>query len=94
MRYTETQPVFEVTANNVANFFIHQIVLQHGAPNPLLSDRGTPSLSQVTKEVLHLARTIHRVTCNYHPQKNGLTERLILTLADIMSMSVTEDHIK
>lgn len=44
------------------------------------------------QEVLRLAHSTHRKTTAYHPQTNGLTERLYRTLADMLSMYVNLNH--
>jgi transposase InsO family protein len=54
---------------------VENILCRHGAPNKIISDRGTQFLSQVTKNIYHLMSTRHIPTTSYHPQTNGLTER-------------------
>jgi hypothetical protein len=44
------------------------------------------------KSILAAMETNHRTTTAYHPQANGLVERLNHTLADILSMYVSRDH--
>ena len=91
-RYAETTSVPQATALEVANFFLHSILLRHGAPQSITSDRGTPFIANLLNEVLQLVSTVHHVTSAYHPQANGLTERLNHTLADMISMYIAEDH--
>lgn len=91
-RYCETRPLQRGTAQDVANFFIHEIVLRHGAPSVVITDRGTAFTAQLLEEVMHLSGTVHRRTTAYHPQTNGLTERLNKTIADMLSMYVDVDH--
>lgn len=91
-RYAETASVPTATALQVATFLLSNIILRHGAPRVLLSDRGSPFLAQVVHNVLSLTRTLHSTTTAYHPQTNGLTERLNHTLAQMISMYVSADH--
>lgn len=91
-RYAETTSVPAANADEVANFFLHSILLRHGAPQFIISDRGAPFLSQVLEDVFRLSSTVHKVTSAYHPQTNGLTERLNHTLADMVSMYVADHH--
>ncbi|KAM7294020.1 DDE-type integrase/transposase/recombinase [Ixodes scapularis] len=49
-------------------------------------------MAQLTQEVLRLSHTSHRRTTAYHPQTNGLTERLNKTIADMISMYVDVEH--
>ena len=49
-------------------------------------------MAQLTQEILRLSHTSHRRTTAYHPQTNGLTERLNKTIADMISMYVDVEH--
>lgn len=91
-RYCETKAISRGTATEVAKFFVENIVLRHGAPTVVITDRGTAFTAQLLDEVLKLSCTSHRKTTAYHPQSNGLTERLNKTLADMLSMYVDIDH--
>lgn len=91
-RYAETKALPTATAPDVATFLLEQIILRHGAPRELLSDRGSSFLSTVVSELLR-ACSIHRLTTTaYHPQCNGATERLNRTLSDMLSMYVDASH--
>ncbi|KAM7282081.1 DDE-type integrase/transposase/recombinase [Ixodes scapularis] len=91
-RYAETKALPSGTAVEVAKFFIESIVLRHGAPEVLITDRGSSFMAQLTQEILRLSHTEHRRTTAYHPQTNGLTERLNKTIADMVSMYVDVEH--
>lgn len=91
-RYAETTALPRGTAVEVAKFFIHQIVLRHGAPEVVITDRGTAFTADLMQSILRFSYTDHRKTTAYHPQTNGLTERLNKTLADMLSMYVDVEH--
>lgn len=91
-RYAETTSVPKATAQEVADFFLHKILLRHGAPQVIISDRGTPFIAQLLEEILRLFNTVHKWTSAYHPQTNGLTERLNKTLSQMISMYVDDHH--
>lgn len=76
----------------VARFFVHEILLRHGAPAVLITDRGTAFTAQLMQQILHYSNTSHRRTTAYHPQTNGPTERLNKTFADMLSMYVDVQH--
>lgn len=76
----------------MADFLLHDVILQHGAPRQLLTDRGRCFLSQVVDDKLRSCSTKHKITLAYHPQTNGLTERLNRTLTDMLSCYVSADH--
>ncbi|UYV73333.1 K02A2.6-like [Cordylochernes scorpioides] len=52
----------------------------------IITDRGRNFMSQTIREINNLNGTIHRFTTAYHPQTNGLTERLNKTLTDMISI--------
>ena len=54
-------------------------------------EHHTP-LYQTAGKVLKLLETNHLTTTSYHPQTNGLCERLNHTLADMLSMYISSDH--
>ena len=91
-RYAETKAVPHATAKEVAKFFIEQIVLRHGAPEAVITDRGAAFTANLMQEILRLSHTQHRRTTAYHPQTNGLTERLNKTLGDMLAMYVDIEH--
>lgn len=91
-RYAETSALPSGTALEVAKFFVHQIVLRHGAPEVLITDRGPAFMAELLQEILVYSHTDHRRTTSYHPQTNGLTERLNRTLSDMISMYVDIEH--
>ncbi|UYV79967.1 K02A2.6-like [Cordylochernes scorpioides] len=72
--------------------FLQKVVLRHGAPKTVISDRGSCFLSKLFKEVLKICNTLHKKTTSYHPQTNGQTERMTRTLADMMAMYIDERH--
>lgn len=91
-RYAETAPVSTGCASEIAEFFLQAVLLRHGAPRVLLSDRGKTFLAQIVADVLKAASTVHKTTSSYHPQTNGLTERFHRTLSDMLSMYIQPDH--
>lgn len=91
-RYAETKALPRGTASEVAQFFMHHIVLRHGAPSFIITDRGTAFTAKLLDDIFKLSYTNHRKTTAYHPQTNGLTERLNKTLADMISMYVDVQH--
>ncbi|UYV76584.1 hypothetical protein LAZ67_14001277, partial [Cordylochernes scorpioides] len=91
-RYAETKAVSEATVKEVSTFLIEQFFLRHGAPRFLISDRGSQFTSNLMKEVMKMCKVKHCFTTSYHPQTNGLTERLNRTLINMISMYVNTDQ--
>ena len=91
-KWVETEALAIAGAADVAKFFVEQVVLRHGAPKALTSDQGKCFIGKIMQNVLEELETNHQTTTAYHPQANGLVERLNHTFADMMSMYVSSDH--
>ncbi|KAM7298845.1 DDE-type integrase/transposase/recombinase [Ixodes scapularis] len=91
-RYAKTKALPSGTAVEVDKFFIESILLRHGTPEVLITDRGSSFLAQPTQEILRLSHTSHCGTTAYHPQTNGLTERLNKIIAYTVLMYVDLEH--
>ncbi|UYV79055.1 K02A2.6-like, partial [Cordylochernes scorpioides] len=89
-RYAETRAVSEATVKEVSKFLVEDIFLRHGAPQYLISDRGSQFTSNLMKEVMKTCKIKHCFTTSYHPQTNGLTERLNRTLINIVAKNWDE----
>ncbi|UYV79523.1 CACTIN, partial [Cordylochernes scorpioides] len=91
-KYAETKAVIDATAREVAKFLTENVILKHGAPRYLISDRGSQFTSNLVKEITKICQIQHCLTTSYHPQTNGLTERLNRTLINMISMYVNVDQ--
>src|SRR5690606_13615338 len=91
-RFAETKAVRHATSSAVADFYLRRIVLRHGSPRIIISDRGKAFVSRFLSDVFRIYQSVHRRTTAYHPQCNGLTERFNHTLADMLSMYVNTAH--
>ena len=92
-KWVETKAIPAATAIAVAEFFVQQIVLRHGAPLALLIDQGKCFKNALFPAVTRLLETKHRTTTPYHPQANGLTVRWNHTCAAMLSMYVDQKHV-
>jgi transposase InsO family protein len=57
-----------------------------------MSDRGTIFLSELVEETFKLMGSKHLVSTAYHPQTQGLVEKVNGILVDMLSMYLNEDH--
>ena len=75
-KWPEAFPVDKVNATVIANLLYSHVVCRYGAPCELLSDRGSNFLSRVVTKFCTLfdIKPVH--TTAYHPQTNGLVERM------------------
>ena len=64
------------TAKTMAKFLYGGCISMFGAPSRLLSDRGASFTSSVIEELCKILGIKQLWTTPYHPQTNGLVERL------------------
>ncbi|XP_037526429.1 uncharacterized protein LOC119403574 [Rhipicephalus sanguineus] len=86
-RFCETAALPSATAGEVSQFMLHYIILRHGPPRVILSDRGRQFTADVVEELLRLCASNLRHSTPYHPQTNGLTERTNRTLSSHVSLT-------
>lgn len=84
-KWVEVFAVPNQTAQTIARLFVDGVVCRHGAPQELLSDRGTNFLSELVAEVCKLFDVKKLNTSGYHPQTNGLCERFNSTLIQMLA---------
>ncbi|GFV35107.1 retrovirus-related Pol polyprotein from transposon 412 [Trichonephila clavipes] len=87
-RYAITKALPTAEVDEIAKFLLEEIVLRHGAPRVIITDRGAVFRSRLVSSLVDLCNIDHRFTTAYHPQTNGLTERFNKTLVDMLSMYV------
>jgi len=88
-RYPEAYPLREVTAKQVATALL-RILTQVGIPKEVLTDQGPNFMSRTLHQVYQLLRIKRVRTTPYHPQTNGLVERLNKALKNTLNKFVSE----
>lgn len=91
-KWPEIFPVKNIDAVTIARLITDEIIPRHGAPRTLLSDRGQNFLSNLVREVCKLYSIKKLNTTAYHPQCDGLVERLNSTLCQTLSMFVSRSQ--
>lgn len=87
-RWPEVTPIENITAETVAKAFYETWITRFGCPETITTDQGRQFTSQIFKALSELCGAQLRHTTAYHPQANGMVERLHRTLkAAIMSHS-------
>ena len=90
-KWVEAYPIQDQKAETVARVLVEEVICRHGAPERLLSDRGSNFLSELIAEVCRLLQIKKINTSGYHPQTDGLVERFHQTLISMLSRYV-EKH--
>ena len=78
--------MYPASDQSVAELFAREFIPRHGVPRQLLSDRGSSFLTKIM--VVYKVLGTHKVnTTAYHPQGDGLVERMNRSLLIMLSMS-------
>jgi hypothetical protein len=88
-RFTKWVEAFAVPnqdSETIARLLVQEIIPRHGCPRSLLSDRGSPFLSKLSKSIYELLSIKKLNTTAYHPQANGGAERLMPVIATMLSV--------
>ncbi|UYV74014.1 hypothetical protein LAZ67_11001834 [Cordylochernes scorpioides] len=85
-KYVVTQSLGSGEAQEIAKFLLEEVILKHGAPREIVMDRGRNFQSKLLQELTNKCGIKKKATTAYHPQTNGLTERLNRTIADMLSI--------
>jgi hypothetical protein len=83
-RYFVAEAVPDRTAKTAARFLFN-LMLRFGAPEEIISDRGSCFMAQTLQEYLAIHTTQHLPSTPYHPQTNGLVERSHAVLGSILT---------
>ncbi|CAI7751098.1 unnamed protein product [Closterium sp. NIES-54] len=78
-KWLEVRAIPSKSSRHVAAAFKEQVVCRFGACAEVLTDQGTEFQGEF-KKLLEETGITHRRTSRYHPQSDGLTERLVQTL--------------
>ena len=89
-KYIETTPLKNQTARTVVQAFYDNWIMRHGSPFYLLSDQGSNVDSETMNELCTAFQIEKRRSSAYHSQGNGLAERNIRTVREILRTSLLD----
>jgi len=92
-KYIIMQATPDQESKTIANLLVEKIVCHHGAPTKLLTDRGKNFLSALATNVYNILKIKKLTTSAYHPQTDGVNERINRTACDMLSMYVATDQL-
>lgn len=90
-RWPEAVALPDQSANSVASAIMSKIVCTHGVPEKIVTDQGRNFESQLISHLTQLLGINKVRTTAYHPQGNGMCEKLNGTLVNILSSLVNSD---
>ncbi|KAF2367520.1 Integrase catalytic core [Trinorchestia longiramus] len=75
-RWVEAVPISDITAETVARTFVHSWIARFGVPLRITHDLGAQFASKLWADVSSLLGCTNFSTTAFHPQSNGLIERV------------------
>ncbi|KRX22547.1 Retrovirus-related Pol polyprotein from transposon, partial [Trichinella nelsoni] len=90
-KWPEAFPLPNAEARTVATALVNGVFCRYGAPETLHSDQGRNFESELVKEVCQLFGVTKTRATAYHPQSDGLVERMNRTLLDMLAKA-SIDH--
>lgn len=75
-RWPEVIPIPDAQASTCATALLSNWIARFGVPADITSDRGPQFTSSLWRECNKLLGVTHHTTTSYHPQANGMIERL------------------
>ena len=75
-RWPAAIPIKDMTTESVVDAFLHGWISMFGIPEAITTDRGTQFTSAVWQQLLSTWGIKNLQTTAYHPEANGLVERL------------------
>ena len=91
-RWPEALPIKDVEMRTIARAFIQNWVSRFGVPSLMTSNRGPQFVSDLWAAMSTLLGTSLHPTTAYHPQANGLVERMHRTLKGSLKARLTSPH--
>ena len=89
-KWTEVVALPNQTAETTCRALMDRIVLYHGPPKIIITDRGSNFTSRLFNSLCKELKTKHKTTTAYHPQSNGMTERFNKTVVEMIRKYVDD----
>lgn len=83
-KFVEIYPLVRADAPSVLATIVDKFIPRHGMPNEFLSDNGPPFDSSFVQSLVIKLGGSHIFSPSYHPQSNGLVERMMGTLRTML----------
>lgn len=91
-KWAKAKAVKVANAVTTAVFFHENVIVQFKVPKVLISDRGTHFLNELIEAMTEGYGIEHRKTIAYHPQTNGLAERVNQTVVRILRKTINDNE--
>lgn len=87
-KYVFARPCQSIQTSVLVDFLMEEVVARHGVPECIITDRGTQFTSSEWATAMKRMSITHKLTSAYHPQSNGIDERVNGTVIRILKSYV------
>ena len=91
-RWPEAYAIPNQKAHTVAEKLVQEWISKYGVMKQLHTHKGKSFENEVLKELTDILRIKKTRTTPYHPQSDGMVERLNRTLKDMLAKTVNDQH--
>jgi transposase InsO family protein len=91
-KWAEAVPIRRHTAPIIARIIFEQVFMRFGAPRRILTDQGPEFESKLFSDLCNLMGVEKVRTTPYHPQTNGMIERMHRVLNAMLAKVISEDQ--
>ena len=91
-RWPEAYAMPNQEAHTIAEKLIREWISRYGVMKQLHTDQGRSFENEVMRELTDMLRIKKTRTTPYHPQSDGMVERLNRTLKDMLAKTVNDRH--
>lgn len=88
-KFTEIFPLKNIDTKTIAETLFKGWIKRYGCPQEIHSDQGAQFESQLFREMCKVLQINKTRTTSYHPQSDGMIERLNRTIKDILSKYIS-----
>ena len=75
-RWVVAKATNDISGPAIVNFVYTNIIMEFGNPIEIITDNGKQFIEGAFREYENLLKTRHKATTPYHPQSNGMVERM------------------
>ena len=80
------------TARDIAWLYLKEVVRLHGVPDTIVSDRDPRFVARFWRELHKLVGTKLLMSTAYHPQTDGMAERAVRNVSQVLRTMVSHDQ--
>ena len=90
-KYCEMRALKEKSAKEVAKFIYEDLICRWGCSEYHITDQGREFVNAINTNLLEMCGTKQRITSAFHPQANGLCERLNRSTQETLAKTMREE---